>query len=162
MCPPTRTLKWNFPLTQSQLLNGTEATLGSLNDSLIYSLPSNYRPPSSLGNNIPTTSNFYNAAPDQPKYNNRFDISKRTGVYKNCLGKSTRTQCACSDEARYLMQQDQSDCVDKVIKVLYVEKFVPKFVISQSGLPTVFLTSRYTLTELNSRTDYCLSCIYYL
>lgn len=74
----------------------------------------NYRPPSALGRAIPVTDNIYNAAPDMGRYIDKFDISKKTGSYKQCAGKSSRSNCGCTDSQKFSGLSSYSDCIDRV------------------------------------------------
>ena len=76
-----------------------------------------------FGNQIPTSSSIYNAAPEKDRYNDRFDISKKSGVYKQCLGKTSRNECGCTDVLRYSMLEANSDCVERVSMHILTRRF---------------------------------------
>ncbi|KAI9206844.1 cation channel sperm-associated protein subunit beta protein family-domain-containing protein [Polychytrium aggregatum] len=122
---------------------------------LMQALPYNYRPPSSQGDSIPTSSNIYNAAPERPRYNDRYEISKSTGVYKQCAGKPNRQACGCTDEERVSMMVMYSDCIDRAVNVFYDTAFLPQLFIKDNPGGTAPLQSQYKLVELNNRTDFC-------
>ncbi len=77
----------------------------------------NYRPPSSLGNDVPTTDNIYNGDPSQPLNDAKFNISRLTGTFKQCLGKSSRQDCGCTTEMALSQKVSNSDCIDTVTKL---------------------------------------------
>ncbi|KAL7754410.1 hypothetical protein RI367_000391 [Sorochytrium milnesiophthora] len=122
-----------------------------------YSLPYNYRPPSYLGAAVPITSNIYNAAPDQPRYNNRFAVSKQSGVYKKCAGQPSRMACGCLPrEYQSLMVQD-SDCINATMWSNYGNSFVPVFQVAQKNRALRPLTAPFLVVEMNNRTDWCIN-----
>ncbi|KAJ3417295.1 hypothetical protein HDV05_005751 [Chytridiales sp. JEL 0842] len=154
-CGPTRYMKLQNNISTYDFLYGNPTISGGLQ--LMQTLPANYRPPSSLGDMIPTTDNIYNGDPAAPRYNDRYSISKRTGTFKACLNKANRAACGCTDADRVSMKVAQSDCINRVQRVLYDSPYIPSFVIYENRQPPALLTNLYKLTELNNRTDYCLS-----
>ncbi|GCC24189.1 hypothetical protein chiPu_0002589 [Chiloscyllium punctatum] len=85
-------------------------------------LPVNYRPPSTFGINLPVSENIYNADPSKPKYRNFYELSKKTGRYKQCAMKKTREECGCTDEMRLSSFVQYSDCRQRVRALLIDEK----------------------------------------
>ncbi|KAJ3235481.1 hypothetical protein HDU81_000424 [Chytriomyces hyalinus] len=153
-CSPSRKIKLHFPLSRDEFLYGNPVFLDNL--PALESLPVNYRPPSALGAFVPTTANIYNADPSQPRYNNRYGVSQRTGEYKQCQGKADRASCNCTEDQRYAMKASASDCINRVERVLNEVPYQPEFEVHDNGMNDIVLMKRYTLVELNNRTDYCL------
>ncbi|KAI9344996.1 cation channel sperm-associated protein subunit beta protein family-domain-containing protein [Obelidium mucronatum] len=131
-------------------------SLNSSGESLVQSLPVNYRPPSSLGTSIPTSDSIYNADPASPRYNNRYSISQRTGQFKQCLGATSRSNCACEETWKDSSLVRYSDCITQASSVYNDQTYIPKFLVHDAATETSSLTMSYTLTELNNRTDYCI------
>nr|XP_034957779.1 cation channel sperm-associated protein subunit beta-like [Zootoca vivipara] len=77
-------------------------------------LKPNYRPPSVLGIAVPLTENFYNADPSKPKQRDYFTNSKNSGQYKQCAGKSKRSECGCTENMKLSFSVAFSDCKEKV------------------------------------------------
>jgi hypothetical protein len=114
----------------------------------MQSLPTNYRPPSSLGRDIPTSDNIYNANATKDLYRNFYSISKDSGSFKSVDCNSTG-----EDES-----EENSDCISSAQQVIASFVFTPVFTISDSGVEKTS-NIRYTLREVNNRTDYCPSSI---
>jgi len=145
-CPPTRVIV---------------PDLGDQDDSeyekKLMELPYNYRPPSYLGNDVPVSDAFYHAHPEKDRIKNRFKVSKQSGKYKQCEGKSNRQECQCTDEQKTSMLMKNSDCIEKVLKLYQTNQYQLKFFIKEYGKETVVLDKPFNITELNNRTDYCIS-----
>ncbi|XP_058847487.1 cation channel sperm-associated auxiliary subunit beta-like isoform X2 [Acipenser ruthenus] len=82
----------------------------SMGNKLLMDLPVNYRPPSQLGIAIPVSDNIYNADPSKPRPRQYYQISKNTGTYKQCAGKSSQAECGCTEEMRLSPLAAHSDC----------------------------------------------------
>ncbi|KAJ3072725.1 hypothetical protein HDU98_003037 [Podochytrium sp. JEL0797] len=154
-CSPSRSLNLASTLSESDFLSGNGTFLSS--ELIMKNLPVNYRPPSSLGTSIPTSSNIYNADPAAPRYNNRYTVSQRTGQFKQCAGKPTQLACGCTDALRISMQQEYSDCINRVPNVMNDLVYSPTFYVTDAGGSVAALRNRYTLVELNNRIDYCIN-----
>jgi hypothetical protein len=84
----------------------------------------NYRPPSSLGNAVPTSERFYNAHPLRAKNNDFFPISQRTGTFGVCAPYAppnaakavvdADNPCACTSRQRTGQRSGDSGCITKV------------------------------------------------
>ena len=154
-CPPTRYMTFTLPIPTEDFLTGNPTMFGSV--PLVQKLVSNYRPPSSLGISVPTTKNIYNADPAASMYRTRFHVSKNSGEYKQCYGATSRAQCGCSDRMRLSMSVEYSDCIDRVLNVLYTKSYTPTLDIVQYNTPNSAVNGSYYLQELNGRVDYCIS-----
>jgi hypothetical protein len=127
-------------------------------------LPFNYRPPSYRGTGVPITNNFYNGNPQQPRYNDFYPWSQNTGTYKQCSAfaalpagdKSLR--CGCTAEQVASTSVDNSDCINSAPAVNFMTPFVPKVRVRVDGRTLKTPPGlRYSLVELNNRTDWCLN-----
>ena len=121
----------------------------------VIALPVNYRPPSRLGKGVPLTANVYHGDPSAGRERNLFDVSKRTGRYKQCEGAQNRAECGCSQASVIQPSAASSDCMEVVPKVLFANRFTPVFSVLQNGLDERVYTGRYELREINNRTDWC-------
>nr|KAJ3418666.1 hypothetical protein HK105_008004 [Polyrhizophydium stewartii] len=153
-CAPTRYIGYDLPVSKQDFLSGAGMT-GPI--PVTTALPANYRPPSSLGYNVPTSNNIYNADPQQPMYRTRFQVSRTTGAYKQCAGQPTRSACGCTDVQRLSMKEANSDCIDRVLNVLYSQPFVPNITTHEYNAVSTVETGRYLLKELNGRVDWCFT-----
>ncbi|ORX81248.1 hypothetical protein BCR32DRAFT_279883, partial [Anaeromyces robustus] len=117
----------------------------------------NYRPPSYLGNDVPIVDTFYHAHPGKDRIKNRFKVSKNTGIYKQCEGKSNRQECECTDEQKRSMLIKNSDCIERVIKLYQTNNYKMNFFVKEYNRETIILDKPFNITELNNRTDYCIS-----
>jgi hypothetical protein len=111
-------------------------------------LPTNYRPPSSFGRDIPISDNIYNADATKDMNRNFYAISKDSGKFKPIECSST-----VKDES-----EENSDCIVSAQQVIASFLITPAFTISDSGVE-MNSDKRYTLREVNNRTDYCPSSI---
>ncbi|XP_028391020.1 cation channel sperm-associated protein subunit beta-like [Dendronephthya gigantea] len=154
-CPPSKRLVFQYPITFSPnvFLRGTPTD----GDGVLrrYKLPANYRPPSSRGVGIPMSSNLYNVHPEKPPYKERFEISRRTRVYKQCSGKSYRRHCDCR-QGNITMSRlvAYSDCISTVYRLLYGEIFRPNFSLVEDDAITKHFIDPYYIVELNQRSDF--------
>ncbi|XP_043836517.1 cation channel sperm-associated protein subunit beta-like [Dromiciops gliroides] len=125
---------------------------------MIKTLPKNYRPPSSMGIAIPITSNFYNADPSSPKPRNYHPKSKETGIYKQCLNKTSRDECNCTTEQKMSQYIAFSDCREKVVRFMYPVIQYPIFLNIKHGDSSVPMEAPYlvTISEVNNRKNWKL------
>jgi cation channel sperm-associated protein subunit beta len=154
-CPPSKRLVFEYPITftPNVFLYGTPKD----GDGVLrhYKLPANYRPPSSRGVGIPMSSNLYNVHPEKPPYKERFAISRRTRVYKQCSSKSYRRDCDCDQENITMSRLvAYSDCITTVYRLLYGEAFRPNFTLLQDDTVTKRFVDPYYVVELNQRSDF--------
>ena len=154
-CPPSKRLVFHYPITfpPNVFRYGTPTD----GDGVLrhYKLPANYRPPSSRGVGIPMSSNLYNVHPEKPPYKERFEISRKTRVYKQCRGKSYRRHCDCR-QGNITMSRlvAYSDCINTVYRLLYGEIFRPNFSVVQDDTITKRFLDPYYIVELNQRSDF--------
>ncbi|KAK2164757.1 hypothetical protein LSH36_59g05014 [Paralvinella palmiformis] len=126
-------------------LNMTEYLYGHPTDntgSVLIQLSKNYRPPSEFGIDIPTTDNIYNVDPVQPQSSDRFKISQKTGKYKQCEGKSKRSECNCTPEMMYSDDVQFSDCKQRVYRTYYPGVIRAHFLIKHSASGQRFLVGQ--------------------
>ena len=118
-------------------------------------LPANYRPPSILGEAVPSSTNIYNGAPNLPMYKSELPVAKTNGQYKQCSGAQNATSCIC---ASFVDSQwaSQSDCLINVPAVNYIKTFYPSLILSDEKGTEPF-NQTYTLIELNGRSDFYFS-----
>uniref|UniRef100_A0A4X2JNQ9 Cation channel sperm associated auxiliary subunit beta n=1 Tax=Vombatus ursinus TaxID=29139 RepID=A0A4X2JNQ9_VOMUR len=126
---------------------------------IIKTLPNNYRPPSELGKDIPTTNNFYNADPSRPKLRNYHPQSKKTGIYKQCLNKTSREDCNCTTEQKMSQNVAFSDCTEKVVRFMYPVIQYPLFLKIKSEDSLIPMEAPYlvTISEVNERKNWKLN-----
>jgi cation channel sperm-associated protein subunit beta len=103
------------------------------------------------------TENIYNADPQQPGYNQYFSISRTTGTMKACAGKSSREECGCTEYQKYSSDPRDSDCNERVITTYFDRSFWPHVAILRKGEPAGLLKTRYSIREINGRTDWCVN-----
>ena len=108
------------------------------------------------------------SAKRDPHYD-RYDISRKSGSYKQCAGAKTRLACKCPSLPRIVLQDglqrpiDLTDCIDAVPTVHFAVRYVPELWVvdgthaSGSASQSRRLQQGYTLEELNGRTDYCVN-----
>ncbi|KAF0286935.1 Cation channel sperm-associated protein subunit beta [Amphibalanus amphitrite] len=119
----------------------------------------NYRPPSDLGINIPTSENIYNADPSQPLNQNlliEHAISRDTGRFKACAGKSNRSECGCTEEQQYSTGVEHSDCRVYVPMMSWPAKLRLTMSIRGSHRPRrpLLAPTYVNITELNNRSSW--------
>ncbi|XP_041480969.1 uncharacterized protein LOC121428433 [Lytechinus variegatus] len=157
-CPLTKRLHFVYdpPVTAQEYLYGSP--LNRKNQSLLTTLGVNYRPPSRMGIAVPLTKNMYNADPSKPRRNDRYQVSKESGFYKQCAGKKTREECECTEEMRLSSLELFTDCREKVYRITYTEALYPRLVISERGKKDQVLSDPYILTiiEVNDRDDFLI------
>ncbi|XP_033029344.1 cation channel sperm-associated protein subunit beta [Lacerta agilis] len=132
---------------------------GSAIARLLKQLPVNYRPPSVLGIAVPLTENFYNADPSKPKLRDYFTNSKKSGRYKQCAGKSTRSECGCTENMKLSFSVAFSDCKEKALRMKFPVSRLPLYFTIEDEGRSVNLTAPYfiTITEVNNRTNWKVS-----
>ncbi|XP_072479192.1 cation channel sperm-associated auxiliary subunit beta-like isoform X2 [Notamacropus eugenii] len=125
---------------------------------LIKTLPINYRPPSPVGLYIPITDNFYNADPSLPKDRNYHPQSKKTGIYKQCLNKTSREECNCTVEQKMSQNLAFSDCIEKVLRFMYPVVQYPIFLTIKLEDSSTPMETPYfvTVSEVNNRENWKL------
>ncbi|XP_044515935.1 cation channel sperm-associated protein subunit beta-like [Gracilinanus agilis] len=125
---------------------------------MIKTLPKNYRPPSNMGIAIPLTNNFYNADPSKPRPRNYHPLSKKTGIYKQCLNKTTREECKCTKEQKDSESIAFSDCKEKVARFLYPVSQYPILLHIKSEELSIPMDIPYlvTISEVNDRKNWNL------
>lgn len=128
---------------------GSRRLVHTTPDNELYSLPVNYRPPSKMGVDIPVTEKIYNANPLLPRYRDYYSISKETGVNVKC----SSSVCNCS-AAHEDLTDDNTECIRHAFRLLYSEPFNPQFLVLGDSSDV-----KYTLREVNNRTDYCPSSV---
>ncbi|XP_060138921.1 cation channel sperm-associated auxiliary subunit beta [Zootoca vivipara] len=129
---------------------------GSAIARLLKKLPPNYRPPSVLGVAVPLTENFYNADPSKPKLRDYFTNSKNSGQYKQCAGKSKRSECGCTENMKLSFSVAFSDCKEKALRMKFPVSRLPLYFTIEDEGRSVNLTSPYfiTIIEVNNRTNW--------
>lgn len=152
-CPPSKKLKFSYPLNFSRIKSVSQNLVDNKKIIRSFRLPINYRPPSSRGVAIPTSSNIYNAHPEKPPYRDAYKITRTNLRYKQCSEKRDRKSCQCTAEMEVSTQVIHSDCITTVYRLLYGETLIPTFDIWQGG-KSEKLAFPYYLTELNRRTDF--------
>ncbi|XP_060128240.1 cation channel sperm-associated auxiliary subunit beta-like isoform X2 [Zootoca vivipara] len=132
---------------------------GSAIARLLKELPPNYRPPSVLGVAVPLTENFYNADPSKPKLRDYFTNSKNSGQYKQCAGKSKRSECGCTENMKLSFSVAFSDCKEKALRMKFPVSRLPLYFTIEDEGRSVNLTSPYfiTIIEVNNRTNWKVS-----
>ncbi|XP_077780841.1 cation channel sperm-associated auxiliary subunit beta-like isoform X1 [Podarcis muralis] len=132
---------------------------GSAIARLLKQLPVNYRPPSVLGIAVPLTENFYNADPSKPKLRDYFTNSKNSGRYKQCAGKSNRSECGCTENMKLSFSVAFSDCKEKALRMKFPVSRLPLYFTIEDEGRYVNLTSPYfiTIIEVNNRTNWKVS-----
>lgn len=65
--------------------------------------------------------------------------------------------CGCTKEMEISTKISQSDCIKKVYRLVYPEKFVPRLLLQQKFKNDTAFDKLMRLSELNSRTDYILT-----
>ncbi|XP_065071427.1 uncharacterized protein LOC135696077 [Rhopilema esculentum] len=155
-CPPGKHLTFEYPLVYDR----DTWLYGNPNDhegfTRLATIPFNYQPPSILGKAIPLTPNIYNADPSKPMHRSSYKISRDIAKYKQCHGKQSRASCGCTLNATISSRPDETDCIQRVFKVYFMEEFTPKlFVVDRDGTRTD-LKFPYCITELNERKDYSI------
>ncbi|XP_072351217.1 cation channel sperm-associated auxiliary subunit beta-like isoform X1 [Scyliorhinus torazame] len=126
-------------------------------NAILKNLPVNYRPPSIFGINLPVSENFYNADPSKPKFRNFYELSKKTGLYKQCEMKKSRKECGCTEAMKLSSFIQYSDCREKVYRVTYpVNDFLLKLYLKKSNQDLQQLSAPYfvLISELNNRTNW--------
>ena len=118
-CPRFKQLIYNVNLSIPEVRTKPE-------HETIVQLPTNYRPPSYLGEAIPLTPNVYNAAPNEPLYANRFEQSRNAARFTVCANDTNI--CSCPEEASSITRIDitLSECIQTAYQVPYKRAFVPR------------------------------------
>uniref|UniRef100_A0A5F8HJN6 Cation channel sperm associated auxiliary subunit beta n=1 Tax=Monodelphis domestica TaxID=13616 RepID=A0A5F8HJN6_MONDO len=125
---------------------------------MIKVLPINYRPPSNMGIAIPLTNNFYNADPSMPRPRNYHPLSKKSGIYKQCLNKTHREDCHCTEEMKKSENIVFSDCKEKVARFLYPVLQYPILLHIKHDELSIPMDIPYlvTVSEVNNRKNWKL------
>ncbi|KNE62723.1 hypothetical protein AMAG_07910 [Allomyces macrogynus ATCC 38327] len=153
-CHPSYRLFARLPTTKAlELDQGLTFVNG---DSMIYTLPFNYRPPSAQGIAVPVSEHIYHADPSQPRYHDFFPASKTTGTYKACAGKASRAQCGCTDAQAQSFAVADSDCITQTLAAYHDDQFALSLVLTKDMLAFANVTTNFTMQELNGRTDWCI------
>ncbi|XP_071948681.1 cation channel sperm-associated auxiliary subunit beta-like [Antedon mediterranea] len=155
-CPATKHLHYlqTPELTIREFIQGDKRDDKDL--PILQSLPANYRPPSVKGVAIPLSDNIYNADPSLPIKRSKYQISKESGSFKQCTNARDHADCNCTDELKFSSLVRNSDCKDKVYRLLYPGRLEPRFVIRQNDQDDIALNGSYavSLTEINNRNDF--------
>ncbi|XP_038046722.1 uncharacterized protein LOC119720928 [Patiria miniata] len=155
-CPSTKHLHYVYQpqLSQQELLHGNP--LDAKGKPILIDIPVNYRPPSPLGISIPTSRNIYNADPSKPRPRDIYQISKDTGVYKQCLDKANRSECGCTDAMKMSSLQRNTDCRERAYRLVHPGKLSMRFQILEAEKEPIELVEPYVITvkEINGRQDY--------
>ncbi|XP_022089025.1 cation channel sperm-associated protein subunit beta-like isoform X2 [Acanthaster planci] len=155
-CPFTKHLHYVYQpqLTQQEFLYGNPTD--SKGKPILIDIPVNYRPPSLLGISIPTSNNIYNADPSQPRPRDIYQISKDSGTYKQCLGKTNRSECGCTDAMKMSSLERDTDCRQRAYRLVHPGKLSLRFQILEAETEPTELLELYviTLKEVNGRQDY--------
>lgn len=158
-CPPSKHLHFIYTphFVDDVFLYGNP--LDPYNRPLIQDLEVNYRPPSTLGIDIPISDNIYNADPNATRPRERYEISKMTGHFKQCAGKSSREECGCTRHLKLSSLAKDSDCRERAHRLIHVGEVSLKFVIRENEKEEVIVREpvAVTLTEINNRVDYSVS-----
>ncbi|XP_078687108.1 cation channel sperm-associated auxiliary subunit beta-like [Branchiostoma floridae x Branchiostoma belcheri] len=109
-----------------------------------------------MGVGIPLSNNIYNADPSQDRPNDFYQVSQDTGQFKQCYGKSTRTECGCTEQMKLSSREEFSDCIDRAHRMLYPAVLPVQLQLVRPGSKTVELDQPYVVVieEVNSRSDY--------
>ncbi|XP_013386196.1 cation channel sperm-associated protein subunit beta-like [Lingula anatina] len=158
-CPGNKFLVFHYPtfISDEDYLTGDPQDAKGIK--LLSDLPPNYRPPSQLGIAIPLTANMYHADPSKPREKNTYQISKQSGKYKQCAGKTTRDECGCTRAMKLSNLVKFSDCKERVYSLHHPAHLDLNFSIVQEGKPERLLREPYIyrVYELNDRVDYSVS-----
>ncbi|KAJ7985014.1 hypothetical protein DPEC_G00360740 [Dallia pectoralis] len=128
-----------------------------MNNTRLFTLPINYRPPSGYGVAIPCSNNIYNADPIKPRPRDFYPISKNTGRYKQCAGKRSAEECGCTDLLKVSPLAINSDCRQRVLRLIFpVTNFNITLFLRRKEHADIKLRSPYfvTITEVNNRTSW--------
>ncbi|XP_064403998.1 uncharacterized protein LOC135349399 isoform X2 [Halichondria panicea] len=138
-CPSSKELQFIYPFRQS----GNQR----------YTLPINYRPPSALGVAIHSSPHVYNADPTTLTQSPFSDVNAQL---KQCLHKSSRYECECTESQYTTSDITTSDCIGAVYRQLYEVVFPLNFslLLTMDGLRGN--ASFIELEELNQRSDFIL------
>lgn len=155
-CPPTKKLRFLYPMSFSldEFLYGEATDSKGIVRNL--RLPYNYRAPSPRGKAIPMSENTYHVDPQKQLYKTTYAVTLNTLRYKQCNGKSYRSECGCTEEMRGSSLVHYSDCIDSAYRMLFSETLTPRFVILQEGREAQPLNFPFYLEELNQRKDFMI------
>ena len=78
-----------------------------------YSLPPNYRPPSSYGHMVPTSTNIYNYYPEL-KIKPNVHYKSVPFILRHCLNFKSRKDCKCNEEKKNSEDISLSECKERV------------------------------------------------
>ncbi|XP_068707343.1 cation channel sperm-associated auxiliary subunit beta-like [Montipora foliosa] len=155
-CSPTKKLRFLYPVPFSlnDFLYGEVTDFKDIVRN--FRIPFNYRAPSSRGKAIPMSENTYNVDPQKPLYKTSYAATRNTLRYKQCKGKTYRSECGCTDQMRGSSLVQHSDCIDTVYRMLFSETLKPSFVVLQEDSDTQALKFPFYLEELNQRQDFLI------
>ncbi|XP_066927384.1 uncharacterized protein [Clytia hemisphaerica] len=158
VCPPNKKVIFEYPKSiQPNDFAYDDQKQDSEGIIRVFHLPTNYQPPSSKGIGIPQTPHVYNADPAKPMFHKKYLANQIDPVFKQCKDKRNRTMCGCTKPMEISTKISQSDCIKKVYRLLYPEKFVPRLLLQQKAKNNTAFDKLMRLSELNSRTDYTLT-----
>jgi hypothetical protein len=101
---------------------------------------------------------IYNADPSAPRYNDYFTVSKFTGYFQACAGKSNRDECGCTDAQKWSSTPTDTDCMQHVVRWYFNEEFKPEIMTFMRNKPLELLEVPYKIREINGRIDWCFQC----
>ncbi|KAL5263371.1 hypothetical protein ACHWQZ_G008665 [Mnemiopsis leidyi] len=153
-CNPQTRLVLRYPHIHDQSAFLASHLAGPNGDTLMTSLPTNYRPPSVHGREISTSPNVYNVDPSQAVPRSVKAVSKNSYQFKQCAGAASKTDCSCSDKLRISDLAANSDCRENVYTVTYSTIFTPELLVTLFGEEPQPLNHTYLITEVNGREEY--------
>nr|XP_034959559.1 LOW QUALITY PROTEIN: cation channel sperm-associated protein subunit beta-like [Zootoca vivipara] len=84
---------------------------------------------------------------------------QNSGQYKQCAGKSKRSECGCTENMKLSFSVAFSDCKEKALRMKFPVSRLPLYFTIEDEGRSVNLTSPYfiTITEVNNRTNWKVS-----
>ena len=120
-------------------------------------LPPNYRPPSSHGTNVYTSPHVYNYHPELPMQSSLHKESI-SPLIKLCAHAMTRRDCNCTQKMVQSEELRFSECKELVrVHHYHHSLHIAPTITWEGGEVLRVLSSPFTLTEVNNRTDYLYS-----
>jgi len=158
-CNTHRTLHIRYPgnITQGDFLYHNPRD--SNGDEMIKDLPVNYRPPSTAGIAIPTSTHVYNADPSKPMSIEKYNVSRHSYQYNHCVDAEDAESCGCGDYERLSDLAIHSDCKQRVYQLFYTDLFTPDLYLREFGQDYISLDKPYVITEVNGREEYSASAL---
>ena len=95
--------------------------------------------------------------PSVHRYNDFFTISKGSGVFKQCLDKSNRDECGCTEYQVFSSSPNDTDCNRRVLTAYFDRLWFPKVQVYLRGEKNGLLNRRFSIREVNGRTDWCVT-----